>query len=146
MNKQRIFIDTDIFLDTILDRKPYSSFSNKIISLCERNEITGFTSSLILANIYYIVNKVSHHKKAIQSISKIRSIITILPFTDKEIGESIHSNFKDFEDGVEYFIAVNHTISFLLTRNIKDFKKASISILSPEEYLQSLAIKESLDK
>jgi hypothetical protein len=88
------------------------------------------------------VNKLTSHEKALQSISKIRSIIKVIPFTDKEIGESINGGFKDFEDGVQYFISVNNKISHLVTRNIKDFKKANISVLSPQDYLQSLNVKE----
>jgi predicted nucleic acid-binding protein len=143
MKKEKIFIDTDIFLDTILKRKPHFEFSNKLIGLCEQGEVDGFTSSLVIANIYYIVNRLTNHEKALRSISKIRSIIRVLPFTDKEIGESINGGFKDFEDSVQYFISVNNQIPRLVTRNIKDFKKANISVLSPHDYLQSLSVKES---
>ena len=145
MKKEKIFIDTDVFLDTILKRKPHYEFSNKLIALCEQSEIDGFTSSLVIANIYYIVNKLTSHKEALQSISKIRSIIKVLPFTDKEICESINGGFRDFEDGVQYFISVNNKISHLITRNIKDFKKANISVLSPHGYLQSLNVKEKIE-
>lgn len=137
---KKIFIDTDVFLDTIIDRKPHCESSNKLINLCEQNEVSGFTSSLVIANIYYIINKIAGYQKAVQAISKIRSLITILPFTDKEIGESINAEFKDFEDGVQYFIAINHKIDYLITRNRKDFQKANISVLTPKEFLQTLKI------
>lgn len=135
---KKVFIDTDIFLDTILDRKPHSKFSNELLSLCEQNEIAGCTSCLVITNIYYIINKIANYQKAIHAIGKIRSLISILPFTDKEIGESINAEFQDFEDGIQYFIAVNHKINCLITRNIKDFRKATISILTPREFLQTL--------
>lgn len=138
--KKKIFIDTDVFLDTILDRKPHSAFSNELLNLCERNEIEGFTSSLVLANIYYIINKIASHQKAISAISKIRSLVIVLSFTDKEIGESINAEFQDFEDGIQYFIAINNKVECLITRNTKDFQKASISILTPKEFLQALKI------
>ena len=137
---KNIFIDTDIFLDTILDRKPHSEHSTKLINLCEQNKIAGHTSSLVMANIYYILNKIAGYKKAIQAINKIRSLIAILPFTDKEIGQSINAEFKDFEDGVQYFVAVNHKIDCLITRNTKDFQKANIGILTAKEFLQTLKI------
>lgn len=140
--KKKVFIDSDVFIDTIFSRKPHCNYSDKIISLCERDEITGFTSSLVIANIYYIVKKLANHKKAIQAISKIRSIIKVLPLTDKEIGESINAEFKDFEDGAQYFAAVNNAIGCLITRNVRDFKKATISILTPEEYLRMLEVKD----
>jgi hypothetical protein len=41
---------------------------------------------------------VSYEKTATKTISKLRSILNILPLTDKEIGESINSDIKDFED------------------------------------------------
>jgi len=135
---KKVFIDTDVFMDTILDRKPHAEYSTKLINLCEQNEIAGHSSSLVIANIYYILNKIAGYKKAIQAISKIRSLIAILPFTDKEIGESINAEFKDFEDGVQYFIAVNHKIDCLITRNTKDFQKANIGILTAQEFLQTL--------
>lgn len=137
---KKIFIDTDIFLDTILDRKPHNEFSNKLINLCEKNEINGNTSSLVMANIYYIINKIANHQKAIHAISKIRSVVTVLSFTDKEIGKSINAEFSDFEDGVQYFIAINNKIDFIITRNTKDFQKANISILTPKEFLLTLKI------
>lgn len=138
--KKKIFIDTDVFLDTILDRKPHSVSSNELLNLCEHNEIEGFTSSLVLANIYYIINKIASRQKAISAISKIRSLVVVLSFTDKEIGESINAEFQDFEDGIQYFIAINNKIECLITRNTKDFQKASISILTPKEFLQALKI------
>lgn len=137
---KKIFIDTDIFLDTILDRKPHSEFSNKLINLCEKNEIGGYTSSLVMANIYYIINKIANQQKAIHAISKIRSVAAVLSFTDKEIGESINAEFGDFEDGVQYFIAINNKIDCIITRNTKDFQKANISILTPKEFLLTLKI------
>ena len=137
---KKIFIDTDIFLDTILDRKPHKDSSNKLINLCERNEIGGYTSSLVIANIYYIINKIANHQKAIHAISKIRSLVTVLSFNDKEIGESINAEFGDFEDGAQYFIAINNKIDCIITRNTKDFQKANISILTPKEFLLALKI------
>lgn len=137
---KKIFIDTGIFLDTILDRKPHSEFSNKLINLCEKNEIGGCTSSLVMANIYYIINKIANQQKAIHAISKIRSVAAVLSFTDKEIGESINAEFGDFEDGVQYFIAINNKIDCIITRNTKDFQKANISILTPKEFLLTLKI------
>jgi len=135
---KKIFIDTDIFLDTILDRKPHAEFSNELLSLCEQNEITAFTSCLVIANIYYIINKIANYQKAVQAIGKIRSLVSVLPFSDKEIGESLNAEFRDFEDGVQYFIAVNHKIDCLVTRNTKDYQKANISVLTPKEFLQTL--------
>lgn len=133
---KKIFIDTDVFLDTILNREPHSEFSNSIISHCEQNKIDGYTSSLVVANIYYILNKIANHRKAIEAINKIRSVTKILSLTDKEIGESISAEFNDFEDGLQYFIAMNSKVDCIITRNTRDFRKSTLSVLTPREFLK----------
>lgn len=135
---KRIFIDTDVFMDSILAREPHAEYSSGLLALCEQKKITGYTSCLVIANIYYIINKIANHQKAIQAINRIRSLVSVLPFTDKEISESIHAEFHDFEDGIQYFIASNHNIDCLITRNTKDYRKASIGILTPKEFLHTL--------
>ncbi len=137
--KEKIFIDTDVILDVAFERKPFFYFSQKILSLVEKNYFTGFTSSLILANCYYIISNNKNRNVAQKTISKLRSILTILPFTDKEIGESLNSNISDFEDGVQYFIAVNNGLDTIITRNIRDYKKVNINVFLPSDFL-------SLDK
>ena len=134
-----LFIDTDIFLDTLLKRPPHCDSSDRLLGMCEGAEAQGHSSTLIMANLYFILRKISSHEKAVLAIQKIRSYIKILPLTDKEIGESIQAGFRDFEDGLQYFICVNHSIKVFITRNVKDFKKAAIPVLSPKEYLESLA-------
>jgi len=137
--KEKIFIDTDVILDVAFERKPFFYHSQKILSLVEKNYFTGFTSSLILANCYYIISNNKNRNIAQKTISKLRSILTILPFTDKEIGESLNSNISDFEDGVQYFIAVNNGLDTIITRNIRDYKKVNINVFLPNDFL-------SLDK
>ncbi len=132
---KKIFIDSDVILDVVLERVPFFTSSQKIFSLIERNHFKGFTSSLILANCYYILSSNKNKNIAENTIAKLRSIITVLPFTDKEIGESINSSFTDFEDGIQYFIAVNNGIETIITRNIADYNNANINIFMPKDFL-----------
>ena len=106
--KEKIYIDTDVILDVVFERKPFFYDSQKILSLIEKNYFIGFTSSLILADCYYLIRSNKNENTAVKTISKLRSILTILPFTDKEIGEALNSKIKDFEDGVQYFITINN--------------------------------------
>ncbi len=132
---KNIFVDSDVILDVVLERVPFFIASQKIFSLIERNHFKGFTSSIILANCYYILSSNKNKNIAEKTITKLRSIITVLPFTDKEIGESINSSFTDFEDGIQYFIAVNNGIETIITRNIADYNNANINIFMPKDFL-----------
>ena len=133
--KKKIFIDSDVILDVILQRNPYFADSQKVLAQIELNIIEGFTSSLILANCHYIIENLKNKQKANDVIRKLRSILTILPFADKEIGESLSSSFNDFKDGIQHFIANNNKVNILITRNIKDFSTSSLTILTPRAFL-----------
>jgi predicted nucleic acid-binding protein len=144
--KKKIFIDSDVLLDVIFKREPFFIHSHKILSLIEQNIFQGYTSSLIIANCYYIISSNSNAKIAHKSVNKLRALLTVLPLTDKEIHESLNSNFKDFEDGVEYFIAINNGIRTIITRNISDYKKVDINIFSPNNFLNLQKIKNKIEK
>lgn len=143
--KDKLFIDTDIILDIALTRKPNFHSSALISSLVETKSVGGYTSSVIVSNIYYIIRKLDSHKSAIDFISKMRLFINILPVNDEIISIAIDSHFKDFEDAIQYYCAYNNNIDFLITRNVKDYSKAQLKVHTPVEYLKLKNIKDSLD-
>ncbi|MBP6290040.1 MAG: PIN domain-containing protein [Spirochaetes bacterium] len=143
--KDKLFIDTDIILDIALTREPHFYSSAFISSLIETKSVVGYTSSIVISNIYYIIRKVDTHKTAIEFISKMRLFINILPVDDEIIFLSLESKFKDFEDAIQYYCAYNNKIDFLITRNVKDYSKAQIKVHTPEEYLKLKNITGSLD-
>jgi predicted nucleic acid-binding protein len=142
---EKLFIDSDIILDLVLKREPFFNDSQRLLSLIERNYFSGFTSSLILANCYYIITGNKDKKTALKTISKLRSVLNVLPFTNKEIGESLNSSIADFEDGVQYFIALNNGINTLITRNISDYKGLDINVLTPKDFLNLEKIKKIIE-
>ena len=141
MSKQNVFLDSDILLDVIFEREPHFKDSQHMLALTENNQINGYTSSLIIANCFYIIQNNFSIQKAKNAIQKLQVLLTILPFTNKEIDESLNSNIKDFEDGIQYFIATNNKIKIIITRNIKDYKKADCEVLTPSDYLNFEKIK-----
>ncbi len=133
--KQKVFLDTDVILDVVFEREPHFPSSQRVLALIEKNRLLGFTSSLILANCYYIISSNKNREAAKQAVSKLRSFLTILPFTDKEIGEALNSGMKDMEDGIQYFIALNNGVETIITRNVSDFKNVDIRVFTPDGFL-----------
>jgi PIN domain. len=142
--KEKLFIDSDIILDIALSREPHFLPSSLILSSIESKLLDGFTSSIIISNIYYILRKLESHKSAIEFIAKLRLIIKILPVTDEIIKLSLESNFKDFEDSMQYYTAIINNIDYLITRNVKDYARTDISVHTPEEYLKLKDIQKKL--
>jgi predicted nucleic acid-binding protein len=69
------------------------------------------------------------------STRKFKTLVNVLAVDSKTIDLAIASNFTDFEDAIQYFCAVENNLTTIITRNIKDFKKASIKILTPETFI-----------
>lgn len=135
----RVLIDTDVILDSFFDRKPFAEFATEILNLCEGNKIKGFTTPVIICNVYYLLRKSSEHKIIVEKIKLLLKIIDILKMDRRVIVEALNSDFKDFEDALQHFSAIDHgEIDLILTRNIKDYQKSRLSVLTPEAYLKGL--------
>ncbi len=130
-----VFADADIILDLLSQRDPFYKYSAEIFSLADRGKVRIFTSTLIIANIHYILTKIIGKEKSIKNIQKLKTIVKILAVDEKIITLSLNSDFSDFEDAIQYYTAVENSISYLVTRNIKDYKTADINVMSPDTFL-----------
>lgn len=136
-----VLIDTDVLLDFFFDRKPFADFSTEILNLCEENKLRGFTTPVIISNVYYLLRKTAKHDIILEKIKQLLNIIEIIKMDKNAVINALNSNFKDFEDALQNFSAIdNGSISIILTRNIKDFKTSELAILTPETYLKGKVI------
>jgi len=133
---QKIFIDTDIFLDVLANRQPFYDKAAAIFTLIDSGKIIGFTSPIVFANLYYILSKQLSKKYAISSLKKLKTLIRIVQVDEKNINLSLESDYSDFEDAIQYHAALSAGLSTLITRNIKDYKNPTITVCTPEEFLK----------
>ena len=134
----KILFDTNIVLDVLLDREPFSDLAAKLLSRVEKKQLKGFLGATTVTTIYYLASKVAGKKKADQEVNKLLSIFQIAPVNKSVLDEAIKSKFSDFEDSVLHEAAKQIGIQGIVTRNPKDFKKATLSIYSPEELYKML--------
>jgi len=132
-----VLIDTDVLLDSFFDRVPFAEFSTEILNLCEQNKLNGYTTPLIISNVYYLLSKSAKHQIIIEKLKQLLNIIYIIKIDKEVVLNALNSDFKDFEDALQNFSAVeNGKIKIILTRNIKDFSKSELAVLTPETYLK----------
>ena len=132
---ENIFVDTNIVIDLLAKRDPFYKDAQDLFTLGDKNEVNLFISSLTFANAYYSI--VRHHKEvdAKKYLSKFKVLVTILSLEDKAIELALASDFKDFEDGLQYFIAMDNEADVIITRNKKDFTNSKIPVMTAGEYL-----------
>lgn len=135
----KLLIDTDVILDFFFDREPFSENAAQIFSLCESKKVKGFITPVICSNTYYLLRQTAKHEKLIEKLSQLLTIIDVLSMDKDIIIQALGSGFKDFEDALQNFAAIKSGfIDVILTRNVKDFAKSDIGVLTPESYLKSL--------
>lgn len=135
---KNLFIDSDIFLDVLLDREPFSDDSSKIFDLSVFNTHQLYSSAICIANIYYICSKFVGNDKARKHLNTIKPLFKIVPTSDISIQQALDLDFADLEDAFQYFTALDHSLDVIITRNTQDFKRSKIPVLTPTEFLAYL--------
>ncbi|KZL49479.1 MULTISPECIES: type II toxin-antitoxin system VapC family toxin [Cyanophyceae] len=122
----RVFIDTNVVLDFLLEREPFVEDAVKLFAKIDAGEIAGFIAATTITNIYYIIRKAAGVKVAEDAISQILSDLHICA-VDKNVLEQAKSlNFKDFEDAVQYACAMISMVDVIVTRDVSGFVSSEI--------------------
>ncbi len=132
---KKIFLDSDVLLDLLLDREPFADYIAKIIEHSLSSNIQLCVSPITITNINYIIEKLENRKKAAAKRRKILKLVQVENVGQLIITKASDSKFKDFEDAVQNYCAEESEHQIILTRNTKDYKESDLSILTPKEYL-----------
>lgn len=135
---QNIFLDTNIVIDFLGERENFYIASAKILTLADKKKIKIFISPTSIANSFYILSRFERPKIVLEKIRKFKLLCTISIMDDEVIEKAINSDFKDFEDSMQYYSALATNCDILITRNEKDFKNALIPVMNPENYLKTI--------
>ena len=134
----RIFLDTNVILDLLGERVPFFDSIAKVATLADEKKLTLIVSPLSFTTIDYVLNKYETSETVLNKLRKFKIICKVIEVNEETIDKALNSNFKDFEDAVQYFTALQSNCSIIITRNGKDFKNSIIPIMTAEEYLSSL--------
>jgi predicted nucleic acid-binding protein len=136
---KRVFVDTNILVDLIADRSPFSKFAIQIFSKAEERKIKLYTSSHSIATTHYLLKKYIDEKKLRHVLYNILDYLNIVAIDQDVIKKGLRSKHKDFEDAIQIISAYSiEKLYCIVTRNIKDFKGAEIPVLTPDELVKHL--------
>ncbi|HLR38354.1 MAG TPA: PIN domain-containing protein [Chitinophagaceae bacterium] len=136
---RKLFIDTNIIIDLLGDRRPHSKFAASIFNKAELGEIKLYVSSLSFATTHYILKKNIGDKKLRTVLYTLLDYLNIIPIDSHILKRGLKSSYKDFEDGLQIIAASSvNEIDAIITRNIKDFKESEIPAYPPDAILDKL--------
>ena len=134
----RILFDTDVTLDLLLDRKPYSENAALLFSKAERGEFDGYICATTVTTIHYLASRAIGEKKAMNSLRKLISFLDVAAIDRKVIEGAMGGKGRDFEDKVISQAASSVGAKVIITRNVKDFKDSDVPAYAPGEFLNML--------
>jgi len=134
---QEIFLDTNIVIDYLTNREPFSKMALRLFSLAENNKVRLNISAISFTIIYYVLRKNNSPESIIESLVSLSGICNVMPVNQTIIDQALRSDFKDFEDAVQYYSASqNKNCSAIISRNKKDFQSSEIKVMLPDEFLR----------
>lgn len=133
-----LLLDTDVLLDYLIDRKDHAQWSEKVLMAAQNQKLKAYVTPVALSNLYYLLRQTASHQKVIKALKVLLQYLEVAGTTKEAVNYALHSEFTDFEDALQNFSAISQgDISLILSRNIKDYRKSELLIMSPKEYCKA---------
>lgn len=133
--KKRIFLDTNVILDYLLEREPFYYDALKLWAACEEGTVEGYVSALTVNNVHYIAHRLKSETTAMIAVRGILSVFNVVPL-DKELMK-LAADFhdRDYEDDIQLQSAIRAGCTHLFTRDPTHFHTKALAIVPPSSFL-----------
>jgi len=136
----KVLIDTNIMIDALTNRDGRSGFSATVIDLCAKQVIDGYVALHSISNMYYILRKQYSDAERRTILKRYNEILKVAEAGNGVVDAALNNTaISDYEDALQYACAETVGAEYIVTRNIKDYGKAEIRAISPEELIKLLA-------
>jgi len=135
----KTLFDTNVILDLLLDRKPFSNDASFLLSKVENSEIIGYICATTITTLHYLAAKTLGAQAASNHIRALLSLFVIAPVNRVVLEGAMASTFKDFEDAVLHEAGCHAGAQYIVTRNLSDFnKKSKLPVFEPGEFIKNM--------
>jgi predicted nucleic acid-binding protein len=133
---RKVYLDANIIVAVINNEYPVLPDCAKVLSLCTDVRFRVYTSPLCLGIAFYYAQKKTSTQNALAIIKNLSEKILVVSNTEYHIKQTLANNkILDFEDGMQYYAAMEAGCHAIVTHNQKDFHFSEISIFSAKDYL-----------
>ena len=133
----KIFLDANILVSVLNKEYPLFTYTSRIMSLADKKKFTLFTSPVCLAIAFYFAEKKYKSISAQKKIQILCEHISIASVNKSTVLYSLQNPaVNDFEDGLEYYSAVENKCDCIITEDINDFYFSKIEVISSESFFE----------
>jgi len=134
----RALIDTDVILDVLLARPEFVEAAAGIWKANHEGRFEGYIAAITPLNVFYIARKLKGQEIAQRAIMELLAQWRVCPLDQDTLKAALNLPLVDYEDAVQHMSASNLKIEFLVTRNLDDYKGATLRVISPTDFLALL--------
>ena len=136
----RVLVDTNVFLDYILNRPPFGQEAREFFGyfLSHRHQIV--VSPMTFRDIEYVLRKVDHDEFSRErTLRRVYSVVyKIIDLNPDDVINALFGEYKDFEDGMIMESAERKLLDGIVTNNVRDFQKSKVPVFTPRELREAL--------
>ncbi len=133
---KKLLVDTNIIIDLLAKREEFYKPAAQLFSLADQKKVELYVCSLSFATAHYILSRQIAESKVREILRKLKVLVNVISLDSKVLDLALNSDFKDFEDAIQYYAAIESRIDIIITRNLKDFRKSDIPAMTGQEFLQ----------
>ncbi len=138
----KIFLDANILVTVLCNEYPRFSECARVLSLTDDTRFEVYTSPLCLAIGAYFAEKKNGKKLAKQKIALLVEKLKVTTIDDSAAKRTVaNKKVDDFEDGLQYYSAVDAKCSCIVTYDRNDFHFSEMEVLDAREFLLKHAVK-----
>ena len=135
----KLFLDANILVSVLNKEYPLFTYSARILSLADNKKYTVYTSPICLAIAFYFAEKKSGTKLAKSKIEILVNKLSITEVGKKEVLAALqNSKVNDFEDGLEFYAAIDSKCDAIITEDISDFYFSTIPVYDSRAFLEKI--------
>ena len=132
----RLFLDTNIVVDLLDQREPFCHDAVRLFTMAYNKQVKIIVSPMTFTTASFLLRK--HGTEGVRNLlSNFRQLARVATANERTVDDSLASQFKDFEDAMQYYTAVKAKADIIITRNGKDFTHSAIPVMTASEFLAS---------
>lgn len=131
---KRVFVDTNVILDVVLQRDGFWSDSLKVFQLAEQGKVKACVSASSITDVFYISRKKLTTLVARQVIADLLSLFDIVGVDGEDLSGALSVPIDDFEDALQAYCAKKSNADVLITRDTEGFPGIEVTVLTPTDF------------
>jgi predicted nucleic acid-binding protein len=142
----RVLIDTCVIIDALQSRAPFAEAAQKIFLYSANKQFDGYITAKASTDIYYLTHRLTHSDVETRKIlSKLYTLFHLPDTTSLDCRKAISSEISDYEDAIMVETAIRSEMDCIVTRNVKDYTTASVTVYEPDALIALLETEKGIE-